>query len=66
MTIHELLNIRDLISICAIKIEKPAVHIEKMKALAENRKLYNMKELSERYTTTQHLSQPSRLQISGS
>ncbi len=39
MTIHELLNIRDLISICAIKIEKPAVHIEKMKALAENRKL---------------------------
>lgn len=45
---HSLISVRDLISICAIKIEKPAVHIEKMKALAENRKLYNMKELSER------------------
>ena len=45
---YSLISVRDLISICAIKIEKPAVHIEKMKALAENRKLYNMKELSER------------------
>ena len=43
---HSLITIRDLISICAIKIDNPKVHIEKMKALSENRKLYNMKELS--------------------
>ncbi len=43
---HSLISVRDLISICAIKIEKTAVYIEKMKTLAENRKLYNMKELS--------------------
>lgn len=45
---RSLITVRDLISICAIKIDKPKVHIEKMKALSESRKLYNMKELSER------------------
>ena len=45
---RSLITVRDLISICAIKIDKPKVHIEKMKTLSENRKLYNMKELSER------------------
>lgn len=45
---HSLISIRDLISTCAIKIDKPKVHIEKMRALAKSRNLYNMKELSVR------------------
>ncbi len=45
---HSLISVRDLISTCAIKIDKPKVHIEKMRALAKSRNLYNMKELSER------------------
>lgn len=45
---HSLISIRDLISTCAIKIDKPKAHIEKMRNLAQSRILYNMKELSER------------------